>query len=119
QVWARELFLGYELITCTVNGPEVYRVSRILFQLLAQLEDMVIDRPGRGVMLISPDRIEQLLAGDHALRILQQILQDLELLGGQLDRFASAGQLHLGEIDSHIVEARDFRRSSPDRASHG
>lgn len=50
--------LGQELVPCAVNCSQMNRSRRILFQLLAKLGNLVIDRAGGGVIVISPDFIQ-------------------------------------------------------------
>src|SRR5579863_3718856 len=54
------LFLRHlhETVAGAVHGAEMHRIGGISFQLLAELQDLVIDRPGRWVSVVSPDFVE-------------------------------------------------------------
>jgi hypothetical protein len=54
--------LGQKLVSCAVNCSQMNRSRWILFQLLAKLGNLVIDRAGGRVIVISPDFIQQLVS---------------------------------------------------------
>jgi hypothetical protein len=50
--------LGQELVTGAVDRMKVPGMGRLRFQFSAQLQNVVIDRPCRGIVLVSPHFIE-------------------------------------------------------------
>ena len=61
------VLLTYEFIAGAMYRAKVQRVGRIFLQLLAKPHDVVIDGARGGVVLVSPDLIQEFFAGDHAL----------------------------------------------------
>ena len=61
---------AHELVAHTVHGAEVYRTSGVAFQFLPKLQDMIVHRARRRVVLISPNFVEQLIAADHSVGVL-------------------------------------------------
>src|SRR6478609_5523728 len=88
----------YKFVAHAVHGAEVYRIGRVLLQLLPQLQNVIVHGAGGGIILIAPDFIEQFVARDHALRIPHHEFQGFEFLGGEPDGLAVARHFHLGEI---------------------
>jgi hypothetical protein len=57
-----------QLIADTVDGDDMARPGRVVLELCPEQGDMIIDGPGRGVLVITPDGIQQLIPGDHLAR---------------------------------------------------
>ena len=55
-------------------------------QLGAKTTDMHVDGAGAAVIVIAPHFLQQLRAGEHASRMLHEVLEKLELLVCQVDR---------------------------------
>jgi len=56
-------------------------IGGILFQPLTEPHDVIVNGArGSGVVLVAPDFVEQLFAGNHALEVFRHELQNLELL---------------------------------------
>src|SRR5664280_2838109 len=55
-------------------------------ELRAQPAHVHVDRPCAAVVVIAPDLLQQLGAGKHPARVLGQVLEQLELLEGQVER---------------------------------
>jgi len=60
-----------KLVAHAVNRPEVYRIGWVLLQLLPQFQNVVVDGARGRIILVAPDFIQQFVARNHALRILQ------------------------------------------------
>src|SRR5450759_3113042 len=58
-------------------------------ELRAQPAHVDVDRPCAAVVVIAPDLLQQLGAGEHPARVLGQVLEQLELLEGQVERSAA------------------------------
>src|SRR4051794_38065151 len=63
-------------------------------ELGAQPPDVDVDRAGAAVVVIAPDLLQQLGASEDPAGVLREVLQQLELLVGEVER-ASA---HLGRV---------------------
>ena len=63
----------------------IKRLTRILFDLFTKPSDMYVHCTGAAVKLISPDAVEQLLAGQNHSLIFQQDLQQFILFIGQFN----------------------------------
>jgi hypothetical protein len=57
----------------------VTRIARIALDLLAQLGDEGVDRPRERCSTVAPHRPQQLLARDHTVGVVEEVLQQLEL----------------------------------------
>ena len=64
------------------------------------------ERVGVGV----PDPFQQLLAGHHAAARLEQLLQHAELLAGQVERRAAAGDHPPGLVEHQVADGEHRRR---------
>ncbi|OLB82132.1 MAG: hypothetical protein AUI14_01110 [Actinobacteria bacterium 13_2_20CM_2_71_6] len=62
-----------------------------------------------------PDPFQQFLAGHHGTARLRQLLQDAELLAGQLQRLAGPGDRALGLVEDEIPDGQ-YRRGGRRRA---
>src|SRR5262249_52481749 len=78
------LALQHESIADTPDRQEVLRVRRVALEALAQSQDEVVHRPGRGKHIVTPDPLEQILARDDLARMLREHLQDHGFLFRQL-----------------------------------
>src|SRR5919206_716397 len=63
------------------------------FELPSQVGDEDLDRVGDRERVVAPDLVEQLLAGDHEPLVAHQVLEQLELALGEVDR--AVGPRHL------------------------
>src|SRR3982751_2177353 len=63
------------------------------FELPSQVGDEDLDRVGDRERVIAPDLVEQLLARDHEPLVAHQVLEQLELALGELDRAVAAEDL--------------------------
>ena len=61
---------AHEFVAHPVHGAEVYRTGWIAFQFLPKLQNMIVNRASGGIILVSPDLVEQLVAADHPVSIL-------------------------------------------------
>src|SRR5207249_4702927 len=64
------LALREEAVADPPDGEEVARVGRILLETLAEPQDEVVDRAGRGKDVIAPHPLEQVLARDDLAGVL-------------------------------------------------
>src|SRR3954466_7165959 len=98
----------HELVAGVMDGHEVDRAGRVHLELLPQRQDVRVDRACRGIRVVAPDVAEQLVARQHALRMLREILEQLELLRCERDRTLAAPYLHFWKVDGDIAEIELF-----------
>src|SRR5215212_2151644 len=75
------------------------------FELPSQIGDEDLDRVGDRERVVAPDLVEQLLAGDHQPLVAHQVLQQLELALGQLDRALAAMHLVRVRVEGEVADA--------------
>src|SRR5579862_4764467 len=97
-----------KLVPRPMNCAEVYRVGRIFLQLLPQAKHVGVDGTGGGIVVVSPDFVEQLGPRNHSFGIVDEEAQHLEFLRSQRDQLARAVQFHAREVYFHIVESEHF-----------
>src|SRR5215469_8091124 len=108
------LLLGDELVARTMHGAKMDGSRRVAFEFLAQPQDVIVYGARTGIVFVSPDFIKQLVAGNNAACVLNQVLESLEFLGRERDVFAVARHFHRGEIDVNIPKAeRTFCTDAP------
>jgi hypothetical protein len=109
-------WLHHELVTDAVQRAEVNRIGRIPFELLTELEHLIIDDAGGGEEAIAPDIVEELFAGDDAIDVREEVAEELELVCGEGDGCSSTVDLHLLEIYDNLAElATGFVGNGRDR----
>src|SRR5271157_4167682 len=99
------LALPDKFVACAVDCPEVHRVGGIFLQLLPQAKHVGIDGAGSGIVVVAPHLIEQFGTRDHALLVVQEEAQHLELLRSERHQLSVAMQLHLGKVYLYVIEA--------------
>src|SRR5690242_13880941 len=97
----------------------MYWVGGVFLQLLTQFQDVVVDGSGRGVIVVSPNLVQQFIARDNPLRVLQQEFQRLELLSCKGNSLSLADHFHFADIDVNIVEGKLLAQLGLDRAPQG
>jgi hypothetical protein len=76
---------------------------------MSQFQDQVIDNARRWVRIKSPDLVEQCLASEHALRILNEEFQKLKLASGQDNRNPIPSNGHSLEVNFATRESINGR----------
>src|SRR5919109_2344091 len=92
KIFATRLLLQsllIELIADSSKGQDPFGFTIVLFDGLSQAANMNIDRAGCDEGFATPDPVQQLIAAEHPIGILDQKTQKLKFLQGQLDIFAS------------------------------
>ena len=77
--------LAHELVAQPVNRQDVLRDARVRFELLPQPRDVDIDRARRRRGVVAPHLGEQLLARNRRAAVLDEIAEEVKLLGRELD----------------------------------
>src|SRR5437667_12655402 len=75
-----------QLVADAAHGDDVRRRRRIVFDLLPQPADVHVDRACAAVIVITPDMLEQEVAGEHAVWGGGQRLRTVEFRSGTGDR---------------------------------
>src|SRR5579875_3974918 len=86
------------------------------FRLPPQVADVHLERVGVGPEVVTPDPVEDQLAGEHLARVAQQQLQQEELRARQLDASLATEHLAGAGIEGEVAEAQHLvvrRRSAP------
>jgi hypothetical protein len=99
------------------GSPDRVQQSRLGFglELAAQIGDENLDRVRRGEGVIAPHLVEQALARDHDALVAHQILEQLELTLGELDRALATDDLVGIDVQREIAYPQ--RRRPPGRAA--
>jgi hypothetical protein len=98
--------LRLEAVAHSVHGKEMRRDAGLGLKLLAKSDDMRIHRTRVRVIFVAPNRIEDQIARQHALRVLQKEQQQVVFGGRDLYFFASAGHVAALYIDFDVAELR-------------
>src|SRR3954471_16214592 len=91
------------------------------FELPSQVRDEDLDRVGDRERVVAPHLVEQLLAGDHEPLVAHQVLEQLELALGELDRAVSSRHLVRVGVQREIAHAQRghaARRPPPEQRAH-
>src|ERR1017187_870416 len=89
--------LGQEAVADAVDGEEVTRLVGVGLEFLPQLHHVRIHRPGVGEEFIAPDGVENHVAREGAVGILQEIAEQV-VLGRRELEFRS--EEHTSELQS-------------------
>src|SRR5262249_31293170 len=100
----RSLLRRNQAIPVAVRLPDERRMLRIAFELVAQAEDEVVDRPGERRVRVAPDEVQQLVARDDVAGALGEAPENLELPVGQLNGLRPAPGAQPPEIDDRVPE---------------
>src|SRR5512139_3607242 len=82
--------LNGEPIADAVNGEEMLRFVAVVAELLAQLDDDLVEGASGAVIVVAPDLVEQAIPRQHLAGMSIEELQQLQLLGSEFfDRLAA------------------------------
>src|ERR1700753_1249093 len=59
-----------KFVPCAVDCEQMLRIGRICLQLLAQLQNLIVDGARRRISIVTPDFIEKNFAGQYAIDVL-------------------------------------------------
>ena len=99
------LILPNELVSRAMNREDVLGGVRRFLDLLPQLGDKVVDRARGGEFLVAPDLVEDLLAGHHLSGVLDEVAEQVELAGRELNALLAAPRLVQLEVDLDVPDA--------------
>ena len=80
-----------------------------VLDLFAEPADVHVDGSGVAVLVLSPDGIEQRIAGEHHPPVGHQVLECFVLFEGDFQRLAVAGDHVLGDVHLQVARAQDAR----------
>src|SRR2546421_10432124 len=86
------------------DGQDVIRTRGLRLDLAAQVSDVDVDHPGFDWILITPDRVQDLLPAEHLAGVAGEEGEQVELGVGQLDLLARFVDAALVDIDDQIAE---------------
>src|SRR5438045_970989 len=93
-----------EAVADAWDRKNVVRTRRLGFDLAAQVADVDVDHPRLDRILVTPDRIEDLLAAEHLARVAGEESQQVELGMRQLDLLSVLICPALVDIDDQVAE---------------
>src|SRR5580658_6621524 len=84
---------------------EIFRMTAIVLEVLTEVEDKIVDGPGCGINVVSPNGLKDLLPGNHFIPVFDEQLQEHSFLLTQLDTLAVFCNSLLGfEVDAVFSE---------------
>src|SRR5215472_105542 len=104
QALERASSLWHKFVTYAMYRAKMHRIGRILFQFLSQLQNVVIDGPGRRIILV-PQHLQQFLSRYDSLCILHEELEYFEFLRGECDRIIFSRDLHFSEVHGDRIKS--------------
>jgi len=108
----RELGRGSLLVERVAGGAHGANqvVGAVHVDRLAEPPDMRVDRAHLDIDLVSPDRVQELLAGEHAGRVLEEMLQEPKFGRPEMYQFAVTGDLVARGIHPDAAEFENAAR---------
>ena len=91
---------------------------RAVVDCSAQAPDMDVNRAQLDIDVAAPDGVQQLLAAEHPLGMLQEVAQQLELGRPQMHRTFTAPHPVRGEVHDQIIKGQHLRFQARLRAAH-
>src|SRR5262249_12500369 len=94
-----------------MDGQNEPRFLGDRFQLLPETQDVRVNRACVGVVLITPNLIQQAVAAERFRRMGDEVSQQGELLRRELDWRSGASHLIAADVNLDIVEPINLRRA--------
>src|ERR1700692_955713 len=98
------LWIRQEAVSNPAHRQQVARFSGIIFDVAAQSHHEVVDGARVGVFVWTPDFFENLLAGNNAAIVANQMTKQFRLHQRQVNDIATGTQLQRSEIDGLAAE---------------
>src|SRR3989442_5448247 len=99
-----------EFVATAVNSKNETRLFRVWFQLLSEMDDLRIDCPRVGIVLISPHRVQKPIPAERFAGMRDKVGEQGELFGREINLFAGAQHCIAADVDLDIAESIDLRR---------
>src|ERR1043166_3894176 len=95
QSFAAQFFTSVrgEFVTDAVDGEQMSRFTAVVTDFFSQLHDDLIERAGRPKIIVTPDIVEQTVAGENLAGVSVKKLQHFQFLRGQF--LAGFAAVHL------------------------
>src|ERR1700733_14613184 len=95
---------GKEAIADAAHRLQKDRFRGIVFYITAQADHEVVDGPRVSILVYPPDLLQQLLAGDDAPLVEDEIAQQVSLHQGKADSLIRGGELKRSKVDGAFGE---------------
>src|SRR5262249_8061535 len=92
----------HELVTDVAYGADQLLVLGA--ELGPQAPDVYVDGPRAAEEVVAPDLLQQLRPGEHPARVLRKVLEQLELLVGEVERAAAQAGRVGRLVDDELTE---------------
>src|SRR4030066_1511514 len=96
----------HEPVSFSVDGKDMPGPGRVFLDLFPQFQDVVVDGPGRGEFIVSPDLVEERLPGDHFSFVGNEVFQDIDFKRRQVKFPPRALDFEMDEIDLDVSEGK-------------
>src|SRR5690349_179697 len=93
-----------------MNGKNETRLFRVWFQLLSQVNDVRIDRARRGIVFVSPHRIEQSIAAQRFYRMSDEVCEQRKLFRREINEVPISPHFVTANVDLDVAELVNLRR---------
>ena len=87
-----------------MNRQDILRLVRIVFELQAQVENMIVYGTGAWVRLISPHFVQYLFTGNDLVPMFDQDLKQGKFCGGQVNLLPVLEGSECGKIQFDIAK---------------
>src|SRR5215831_2747751 len=87
-------FRGSEFVPDSMHGSKKHRTSEIRLQFLPQTQNVIVDRSGARIIVISPNLVQEIVSRNCPVWIRDKVLQHFELHGSQVHRTVGSADLH-------------------------
>ena len=83
------------------------RTSWSRLQLLPQPANVIINGSSGGIVVVSPDLVQELISREHSFRVLSEKPEEPKFLGGEHNGLVGSANLHRQEIEAYVTESRN------------
>jgi len=109
------IILEHKLVADTMNGSEMHRRRGISFELLSQMEYLIVHRPK---MPVFADVLLKFLARDDISVIPQQKLKEPKITERKRNQSTIPRYLHLWRVHNDVVENNNVSLTDPKGSPH-
>ena len=103
----------HDLVAHASHGEDPLGRRRVGLDPAPEPLDVHVEGLGVAHVVVAPDLVDELVPGDHPARPLEQQLQDLELLEGQVQRLAAERDLVAIGVEDEVAGRQRPRRRCP------
>src|SRR5262245_24868532 len=106
-----------KLVAHAVNRVQILRIRTVVANLFAKLDDGLVKRPRRAVVIVAPDFVQQPVAGEHFTRMPVEKLKQFEFFRRQRLDGLSALELKFFGINGGGADLKGLLRRPAPRAA--